>query len=99
MPDKYRVSDAVPKKLVVVPNPPDKEVTGAVPLKEQTRSRKKPVDQREYPAARGVEGKPSREEIRRETVRKVPSRQSPKAMERSSQPRSGKPGTRPRKAE
>lgn len=81
----------VPPVVVVVPPAPDKELPSGVPLSGQKRSRKKPVDPREYPAARSAQGKPGRDEIRREAVRHVASRQSARTPERSAQPRSRKP--------
>lgn len=90
-PERYRVSDAVPSELVVVPEPPKIPVKGVVPLTEQDRSGKRPLDPRENPSARDPRGKPSRSEIRKETARHIPSRQSAKPPERSRQPRSGKP--------
>jgi hypothetical protein len=97
-PEKYRVSDAVPSELVIIPESPKREVKDVVPLTEQDRSGKHPVDPREYPAARDSRGKASRDEIRQETARHVPSRQSAKAPERSHQPRSGKPNRKDRPA-
>lgn len=81
----------VPPVVVVAPPAPTKELPSGVPLSGQKRSRKRPLDSREYPAARDSQGKPGRDEIRRETARHVASRQSARTPERSGQPRSRKP--------
>ncbi|MBN8248281.1 MAG: hypothetical protein J0L84_12670 [Verrucomicrobia bacterium] len=76
-----------PAPLVVVPPPPKTELPGAVPLAEQKRERKRPLDPRENPAARDPRGTASRAEIRREAPRRSAPRQAPAG--RRGKPKSG----------
>jgi hypothetical protein len=84
---------AAKSSLVVAPPPPKtRVVTARSPRKAQ--STKRPLDAREYPAARDSRGKASRAEIRREGTRIAAPRASNRTAERGNQSRSHKRATR-----
>jgi len=79
--------------LVVAPPPPETRVVAARGARK-ARSTKRPLDAREYPAARDSRGKASRTEIRRKETRVAAPRASNRTAERGNQSRSRKPATR-----
>lgn len=79
--------------LVVAPPPPETRVVAARGTRK-ARSTKRPLDAREYPAARDSRGKASRTEIRREGTRVAAPRASNRTAERGNQTRSHKRATR-----
>ena len=75
--------------LVVLPPPPETPVI-AVRSPQAVVSQKRPTNPRQNPAARDVQGKASRIEIRREEPRRAAPRTTGRAPERGNQPRSHK---------
>jgi len=91
VPVKKTISKSSTPSLVIIPEHPNHEALGAVPLAEQTdRLTKHPLAPHEHPDARGTGGNPGRAEIRRESPRVSAPRATQRTPERSNQPRTHK---------
>ena len=84
---------AAARKSNLVVQPPPAQAP-AIPLRSPKAvvATKRPTNPRQNPAARDIQGKASRTEIRREEPRRAAPRTTGRAPERGNQPRSHKSG-------